>query len=217
MMWCSPSSLGIMVGIHLLLFHTLWPWIQSTDPEFSFVPHPREWRFLPLISMKIPRKLEMFFQFQQTPKINSDFGEFSHWFSNQLLYKKKILLLHRKSKYNFYGNIETAKCFKVDCLPYAPLCINWLSKSMFARRASVIETITNKILQYEYQCYETIGQLPKVFLPLKKFTHLMCLKTSFVKGNVEMWIWNPVVTFASVKNFLILLDSTSLESVQRKR
>lgn len=130
MMWCSPSSLGIMVGIRLLLFHTLWPWIQSTDPEFSFVPHPREWMFLPLISMKIPRKLEMCFQFQQTPKINSDFVEFSHWFSNQLLYKKKILLLHRKSKYNFYGNIETAKCFKVDCLPYAPLCINWLSKSV---------------------------------------------------------------------------------------
>ena len=47
----------------------------------------------------------MCFQFQQTPKINSDFVEFSHWFSNQLLYKKKIILFHRKSKYNFYGNI----------------------------------------------------------------------------------------------------------------
>lgn len=65
-------------------------------------------------------------------------------------------------------------------------CVLTGYQNLFARRARVIETITNKILQYEYQCYETIGQLPKVFLPLKKFTHLMCLKTSFVKGNVEM-------------------------------
>lgn len=217
MMWCSPSSLGIMVGIRLLLFHTLWPWIQSTDPEFSFVPHPREWRFLPLISMKIPRKLEMCFQFQQTPKINSDFVEFSHWFSNQLLHKKKFFFFFTV-KVNtifmvIYRQLNALKL--IVCLMRH--CVSTGYQNLFARRARVIETITNKILQYEYQCYETIGQLPKVFLPLKKFTHLMCLKTSFVKGNVEMWIWNPVVTFASVKNFLILLDSTSLESVQRKR